>query len=436
MHIGFASQNPTSHYWLFVGYGARARATELGVQISIHNAYTLEEQIRTIDQLVAQRVDALLVGPVATTGLAGAVRRARAAGIPVIALAVELSDAEVTCTVRSDHMRGAELAAAFVAERLGGVGEVAHIIGPRRLKDNVDRAAGVRRVFDQHPGLRLVFEEESPDWQPESGAALMREALRRSPNLRGVCVANDTLALGAGEAIAEAGRAGEILVTGFDADADALVAIHQGRISATVRQSTQAIGRAAVDLAQRAASGERVPPLVLTEIGLVTQENLLEALLDLAYLIPHVLRDSIERGEALARARDAIIDAQRAVLHELSTPLIPVTDSVMVMPLIGTIDSSRAQQIISTLLEGAAASRTRTIILDITGVPVIDTHIANILVRASQALRLLGADVVITGIRPEVAQTLVGLGVNLDGIVTLGTLQAGIRRAMRDAARR
>lgn len=431
MHIGFASQSPSSHYWLLISYGARARAAELDAQLTIYNAYTLEEQISAINRLIEQRVDVLFVGPVMTSGLADAVARARAAGIPVIALAVELSDSDVTCTVRSDHMRGAELAAAFLAERLGGVGEVAHIIGPRHIQDNVDRAIGVRKVLDRYPGLQVVYEEESPNWRQDSGKALMRAALERHPNLRGVCVANDTLALGASAAIAEAGRTGEIIVTGFDADAEALVAIYDGRMGATVRQSTQLIGRTAVDLAQRVVAGEQVPSLVLTEIGLVSRENLTEALLDLAYLLPNVLRDSIERGEALARARDAIIDAQRAVLRELSTPLIPISDSVMVMPLIGTIDSSRARQIISALLEGVAAARTSTMIIDITGVPVVDSQVADILIHASQAVKLLGADVVLTGIRPEVAQTLVSQGIDLNGIVTLGTLQAGIRYAMR-----
>jgi rsbT co-antagonist protein RsbR len=131
-----------------------------------------------------------------------------------------------------------------------------------------------------------------------------------------------------------------------------------------------------------------------------------------------------------ARWQEEIIRTQAAALAELSTPLIPITDSVMVMPLIGTVDSRRAQQVIDSLLEGVASSRAQTAILDITGVPVVDTQVANALVRAAQSVKLLGAQVVLSGIRPEVAQTLVGLGVDLSGIVTSSTLQSGIAHAI------
>jgi rsbT co-antagonist protein RsbR len=143
------------------------------------------------------------------------------------------------------------------------------------------------------------------------------------------------------------------------------------------------------------------------------------------------LRSAIERGEALLRANNEIIKSQKAILRELSTPLIPISDDVMVMPLIGAIDSARAQQIIEALLEGIAANTTRFVILDITGVPLVDTQVANALVQGARAVRLLGAQVVLTGIRPEVAQTLVGLGVDLRNITTLSTLQSGIAYALK-----
>lgn len=138
-----------------------------------------------------------------------------------------------------------------------------------------------------------------------------------------------------------------------------------------------------------------------------------------------------KRAEAERQAhQNQIISAQAATLRELSTPLIPVADNVLVMPLIGSVDSTRAHHVMITLLEGVAAQQATRVILDITGVGVIDTQVAGTLTRAAQALRLLGATVILTGIRPEVAQTLVGLGVDLSAITTLGTLQAGIRVAL------
>jgi anti-anti-sigma regulatory factor len=127
----------------------------------------------------------------------------------------------------------------------------------------------------------------------------------------------------------------------------------------------------------------------------------------------------------------AASQAQAAALAELSTPLIPISDTVVVMPLIGAVDARRAQQVLEALLEGIGSSGADVAILDITGVPVVDTMVANGLIQAAQAARLLGATVMLTGIRPEVAQTLVGLGVDLRGIVTHSTLQSGIAAVLR-----
>jgi rsbT co-antagonist protein RsbR len=150
-----------------------------------------------------------------------------------------------------------------------------------------------------------------------------------------------------------------------------------------------------------------------------------------------ILRDATEQirsEQERVALQEQIIAAQQAALHELSTPIIPLTDDVVVMPLIGAIDSNRAQQVIETLLAGVAASRATTAILDITGVQVVDTQVANALLRAAQAVKLLGARMVLTGIRPEIAQTLVGLGLNMDGITTRATLQSGIAFALADRA--
>jgi anti-anti-sigma regulatory factor len=119
------------------------------------------------------------------------------------------------------------------------------------------------------------------------------------------------------------------------------------------------------------------------------------------------------------------------MLAELSTPLLTISATTVVMPLVGAVDSRRVAQIMDTLLNGVSASRASIVILDITGVSVVDTQVADAFIRASQAVSLLGAQVVLTGIRPEVAQTLVQLGVDLRSIITRGTLQDGITYALR-----
>lgn len=130
-----------------------------------------------------------------------------------------------------------------------------------------------------------------------------------------------------------------------------------------------------------------------------------------------------EAEEAQARLREEI-------MAEISTPLIPICDQVVVMPLLGTLDRARVARAVEALLHGVSSSRARVAIVDITGVPTVDAEVADALVRAARGVRLLGARVVLTGIRPEVAQTLVSLGTDLQGIVTLSTLASGIRFAL------
>jgi predicted ATPase/GAF domain-containing protein/anti-anti-sigma regulatory factor/tRNA A-37 threonylcarbamoyl transferase component Bud32 len=131
-----------------------------------------------------------------------------------------------------------------------------------------------------------------------------------------------------------------------------------------------------------------------------------------------------------AALQEQMLEAQRARLSELSTPLIPITDRIVVMPIIGTVDAERAAQVLEAALNGAQRHRARVVILDITGMKHIDADVVSTLLRTASALRLLGAQTVLTGIRADVAQTMVTLGVNLEVIVTKGTLQSGIAYAL------
>lgn len=132
-----------------------------------------------------------------------------------------------------------------------------------------------------------------------------------------------------------------------------------------------------------------------------------------------------------ATLQNEIIQVQSARLAEMSTPLIPITEQIMVMPLIGTMDPQRAYQVMETALMGAQNNRAQVVIIDITGMKHVDTNVASALIKAASALRLLGAQAILTGIRAEVAQTLVSLGIDMSGIMTCGTLQSGIAQALR-----
>lgn len=129
-----------------------------------------------------------------------------------------------------------------------------------------------------------------------------------------------------------------------------------------------------------------------------------------------------EREEALAY--------QGQLIQELSTPIVPVFEGVLVLPLTGAVDSRRATQIMESALEQIVGNQADVLILDITGVPVVDTGVANYLIQMARAVNLLGAQVVLVGIGAEIAQTIVQLGVELRNIVTRSNLQAGIEYAL------
>ncbi len=136
------------------------------------------------------------------------------------------------------------------------------------------------------------------------------------------------------------------------------------------------------------------------------------------------------------RAAEATIREQAALLDELSTPLIPISTAAMVMPLVGTVDARRGERILDALLTGISSYRAQIVILDITGVAQADTHFAGVLTRVTRAASLLGTEVIITGMRAQVAQTLVGLGADLLGVRSLASLQAGIQVALQREAQR
>lgn len=144
-------------------------------------------------------------------------------------------------------------------------------------------------------------------------------------------------------------------------------------------------------------------------------------------------RDITERTRAVERQRqlqEELIRTQRETLREVGTPLIPINDQIMVMPLIGVLDSDRMGQALETLLTGVSERRARVVIIDITGLTDIDAAIARGLMRAAQAVRLLGARVVITGIRADAARTLISAGLDLGNLATRSTLQGGIAYAL------
>lgn len=141
----------------------------------------------------------------------------------------------------------------------------------------------------------------------------------------------------------------------------------------------------------------------------------------------------LKRAELVLRdcvVREQVIKAQAAVIAELSTPLLPIAEGVLVLPIVGQVNAERGRQVLDTLTQGVSAHRAAIAILDITGVSAVDTHTADALVAGARAVALLGARLILTGISPAVARTIVEIGADLGGITTLGTLGQGVAHAL------
>jgi anti-anti-sigma factor len=138
-----------------------------------------------------------------------------------------------------------------------------------------------------------------------------------------------------------------------------------------------------------------------------------------------------ERVAERTRELNELVAEQQQLLaqiRQMSTPVVPVQQGVIVVPIVGSLDSQRAAQLISNVLGGIEEHRARLAVLDITGVPVVDTHVARVILQAARAAQLLGATTALVGARPEVAQTLVQIGVDLKGLLTFANLQEALQR--------
>jgi rsbT co-antagonist protein RsbR len=134
--------------------------------------------------------------------------------------------------------------------------------------------------------------------------------------------------------------------------------------------------------------------------------------------------------EVFQQSREAVIARQQAELMELSTPVVRLWDNILALPLIGTLDSARTQVVMESLLEKIVETEAMIAIIDITGVPTVDTLVAQHLLKTVAAARLMGADCIISGIRPQIAQTIIHLGIDLSQVITKATLADALAVAM------
>ena len=153
--------------------------------------------------------------------------------------------------------------------------------------------------------------------------------------------------------------------------------------------------------------------------------------LDLWAITELLDRLGLHTVKAYQRSREEVINRQQAEMLELSTPVVKLWDGILALPLIGTLDSARTQVVMESLLQKIVETESQVAIIDITGVPTVDTLVAQHLLKTVTALRLMGADCIVSGVRPQIAQTIVHLGVDLQAVITKANLADALALALR-----
>lgn len=271
-----------SPFFIEMEEGARAAADSLGIELVVQapeREIDVEKQMQIIENLLQRRVDAVLLTPSGSREVVPAIVKANAAGTPVVVVdtrvdgpALEEAGGRVSTFIGSDNLDGGRIAGQFLAERLNGEGRVAVLEGIPGHETGDSRLTGLREALALYPGIEIVS-SQTANWERDQAFNVMQNVLQSHPDLDGIFAANDVMALGALEAIAAAGRTGEIVVVGFDALDDARTAIREGRMDATIAQYPREMGRLAVISAARLLRGETVPAEQPVSIELVTREQ-------------------------------------------------------------------------------------------------------------------------------------------------------------------
>ena len=267
--IGLSVSTQNNPFFVTLVEGAEKAAKDLGLTLSVVDAGDdVAKQVADIEDLVNKGVSVLIVNPVDSDGVTGAVQAAKAKGVKVIAVDRAVNGVEIDCQIASDNVKGAEMATQYIVESRGEGVKVAELEGTPGASAAIDRSKGFHNVADAK--LEVVA-KQTANFDRTQGMSVMENMLQANPDIQAVFAANDEMALGAVEAISASGK--DIMVVGFDATDDAIEAIKAGRMDATIAQQPALIGKTAVENAAKLIAGQTIPTAIPVEVTLVNITN-------------------------------------------------------------------------------------------------------------------------------------------------------------------
>lgn len=271
--VGFSISTLNNPFFVSMADGAKAKAKELNIELVIADAGNdSAKQNSDIEDLVSSNIDVLIVNPNDAAAIAPIVQDVQDQGIKVIAVDRYVEGVDVDCFIGTDNVEAGKMAGNYLTEKLGEGAEIAILEGIPGASSAIDRQEGFLSGVEKK--LSIVS-SQTANYDRAEGLSVTENILQANPDIKGILAANDEMALGAIEAIEAAGKVPgkDILVTGFDAGADALDSVEEGKMLFTVEQKTVEMGEIAVETALKMSKDEAVEKNIPIDVILIDKED-------------------------------------------------------------------------------------------------------------------------------------------------------------------
>lgn len=268
--IGLSISTQNNPFFVTLKEGAEKAAKEAGAELIVVDAQDdTAKQISGVEDLIQKKVDVILINPTDSAAISTAVESANKANIPVITVDRAADGGTVVSHIASDNVKGGKMAGEYILELIGGKGNLVELEGIAGTSAARDRGKGFHEAVDGKEGVTVVATQPA-DFDRAKGMTVMENILQSNPDIQAVFAHNDEMALGALQAIEASGK--KIAVVGFDATDDAVKAVNEGKMAATVAQKPAAIGETAVQTAVKVSKGEKVDSFIPVDLELVTKK--------------------------------------------------------------------------------------------------------------------------------------------------------------------
>jgi ribose transport system substrate-binding protein len=266
--IGVSISTLNNPFFVELRDGIKEEADEYGYDVTVLDAQDdTAAQLDHIDDLIAQKVDIIIINPVDSDAIATAVEAANDAGIPVITVDRSANGGEVVTHIASDNVAGGKMAGEYLLELVGQNAKVVELQGIPGASATIDRGEGFHSAVD---GKLNVVSSITANFNRSEGLSVMEDLLEANPTLVGVFAHNDEMALGAIQALKAAGRT-DVVVVGFDATDDAKDAVEEGTMAATVAQQPKLMGTLSIEYAKKILDDEEVDESIPVDLTLVKE---------------------------------------------------------------------------------------------------------------------------------------------------------------------